>query len=447
MSVPRSPRAHAEEDTRVPAESLLAFAEATVGYARNVVVTDAVLEVHPGEVLGLVGPNGAGKSTLLRAVTGDAELFAGTITLAGRDVAELSSAVRARLVGVVPQQVSAAFSVSAREFVAMGRHPHIARFSAPGEHDVAVVERALTLTDTARLADTPTDQLSGGDLQRLALAQALAQEPRVLLLDEPTSHLDLNHRLQVLDLVRDLAREQGLGILAVFHDLDLAARYSDRIAVVASGRLSTAGAPADVITTATVREVFGVRAVVGLDPVTGTVSVTPVLRDGAVATGARGRVLVIGGSGAGAGLMRRFVLAGWSVSAGALNSGDADQILALALGIEYPLIPPFAPLDAAASGNVDELASAADAIVVSEVPFGHGNVGNLRAAVKACLSGTTLILVGDIEDRDFTGGEARRLWSQAVDAGCVCVRDAAAAQLALESEPRQSVGSHANGRD
>jgi len=413
------------------ATPLLSYVDATVGYAGTTIVAHASLDVRPGEVVGLVGPNGAGKSTLLRAVTGDAELLGGELLLAGSDSAALSSIERARLVGVVPQQVTSAFSVEAREFVTMGRHPHLSRFAIPGAHDAEVVERAMSLTDTLHLAEKYTDELSGGDLQRLALAQALAQEPRLLLLDEPTSHLDLNHRLQVLDLVRDLAREQGLGVLAVFHDLDLAARYSDRIAVVAGGTIATAETPARAITTATVREVFGVRAVVGIDPVTGTVSVTPVLRDGAVAPVARGRVLVIGGSGCGSQLMRRLVLAGWDVTAGALNAGDADQVLAEALGVEYARIPPFAPMDADAVRRVALLADAADAIAVSDVPFGHGNADNLRIAAEHAESGTPTVLLGEVEGRDYTDGVAAGLWARALAAGAqsACDVDDAVHQL------------------
>ena len=395
----------------------LVYHRADVGYGTERVVCGASLEVAAGEVVGLVGPNGAGKSTLLRAVTGDSALLGGALSVCGRDVRELPPLERARLVGVVPQQVTAAFSVPAREFVAMGRHPHLSRFASLSAADDVVVERAMRLTDTLRLADKPTDALSGGDLQRLALAQALAQEPAVLLLDEPVSHLDLNHRMQVLDLTRELA-DKGLAVLAVFHDLDLAARYADRVAVVANGRLGPVGAPVDVITAPMLSEVFGVRAVVGTDVVTGAVSVTPVLREQAVAGAARGRVLVIGGSGVAAPLMRRLVLAGWRVCAGALNAGDADQLVAAALHVEHVELPPFAPMDAAAEARVRDLASGADAIVVAEVPFGHGNVGNLRASLG---SAQRLVLVGDIAGRDFTGGEAAALWADAVGSGATVV--------------------------
>ncbi len=407
---------------------LLSYRAASVGYGATPVVAGASLSVAPGEVVGLVGPNGAGKSTLLRAVTGEAKLLAGDIELAGMPLSGYRPAERARVVGVVPQQVVAAFSFPAEDFVAMGRHAHLTRFHDAGEIDRSVVERAMRVTDTDGLAGASIDALSGGDLQRLAFAQALAQEPRLLLLDEPTSHLDLNHRLQILDLMRELA-DDGLAVLAVFHDLDLAARYADRISVVAHGELGPAEKPERVLTAETVRSIFGVRAVVGTDPVTGTVSITPVLREGAVAKQARGRLLVVGGSGVAAPLMRRAVLDGWDVSAAALNAGDADATLASALGLEFVEIPPFAPMDDRAADAVSALAARADAIVVCVVPFGGGNVANLRAAVE---SGRPLVLVGSIEGRDYAGGEAERLWQQALAQGARQVASADAACAALE---------------
>jgi len=410
-------------------ETLLRYTSARVGYGGAAVVDGADLAIAEGEVVGLVGPNGAGKSTLLRAVTGDSELQGGEIELAGHSLAGLTAQQRAAIVGVVPQQVVAVFSFPAAEFVEMGRHPHLPRFGRPGPADRAAVETAMRLTDTQHLADKPVDALSGGDMQRLAFAQALATEPRLLLLDEPVSHLDLNHRLQVLDLTRKLA-DDGMAVLAVFHDLDLAARYADRIAVVASGALSPAESPARVITAEMVRTVFGVRAVVGPDPVTGFVSVTPVLRDGAVAASHRGRVHVVGGSGVAAPLMRRLVLAGWTVTAGALNTGDADATLADALGLDYAPIPPFAPMDAAAAVRSAQLADAADVIVVCEVPFGHGNVDNLLVAIRA---GKPLVLVGGIEGRDFAGGAAASYWREALDNGAATARDLDDVERALDA--------------
>lgn len=396
---------------------LLRFAEATVGYHRGAVVSGASLVVAPGEVVGLVGPNGAGKSTLLRTVTDEARVFSGSVELLGRPLGSYSPADRAAVVGVVPQQTVAAFGFRAVDFVALGRHPHVARFAAFTDRDESIVADAMARTDTAHLAEKVTSELSGGDLQRLALAQALAQEPQVLLLDEPTSHLDLNHRLQILDLMQELA-QGGLGVLAVFHDLDLAARYADRLAVVHDGRVEPALPPAAVLTPATLRRVFGVRAVVGSDPVTGSVTVSPVVRDAAIAAATSGRVLVIGGSGMAAPLMRRLVIGGWTVTAGALNGGDADAEIARALGIHYIELPPFAPMDPTAEESVRHLAGEADVVLVCEVPFGHGNVGNLRAAVE---SHSPAVLLGRIEERDFTDGEAGRWWRRALESGATVV--------------------------
>ena len=190
--------------------------------------------------------------------------------------------------------------------------------------------------------------------------------------------------------------------------------------------------PEAVLTAETVRQVFGVRAVVGVDAVTGAVSVVPVLREEAVAARGRGRAFVVGGSGAAAPLLRRLVLGGWSVSAGSLNTGDADQAVASALGVEFPEIAPFAPMDSPSAEAAASLARAADVVVVTDVPFGHGNTGNLRAAVEAIEAGVCGVFVGSIDGRDFTGGEATQLWCRAVQAGAREVADLDAASAALD---------------
>ncbi|HEY3318197.1 MAG TPA: ABC transporter ATP-binding protein [Coriobacteriia bacterium] len=406
----------------------LRFADVAAGYGRRAVVSGVSLTVSAGEILGLVGPNAAGKTTLLRTVTGDAAVLSGALTLEGRPRGSFSSAEMARMVAVLPQTQPQTFAFTVRDFVTLGRHAHLRRLADPGAADRALVERMLALTDTLRLAEVRVDTLSGGDLQRATLAQALVQEPRVLLLDEPTSHLDIDHTLMVLDLVRSLAG-QGLAVLAVFHDLGLASRYADRLAVVAGGELRAVGRPAEVLTPQLVGDVFRVRAVVGTDVVTGAVSVTPVLRDESLSAGRRGpRVLVISGASTGALLLRSLVLAGYDVTCGALNRGDTDQAVAEALGVPRVDLPAFGSVDEKAFRKVERLASEAEAIVVGATPFGTSNLANLRAAVE---SDKPLVVVETDEERDFAHGEARRYLARAKQRGAVSVKDGEAALQVL----------------
>ncbi|MBS3956475.1 MAG: ABC transporter ATP-binding protein [Clostridiales bacterium] len=417
----------------------LAYRDATIGYPGTAVVKRVTLDIAAGEVVGLIGPNGAGKSTILRAVTGAARVSAGEVELDGRPLSRYSVRERARVAAVVPQSVSAAFSFTAREFVLMGRHPHLSRLQQLSSADESLAHSVMEHTDTLRLADEAVDTLSGGDLQRLALAQALAQQPSVLLLDEATSHLDLNHRLQVLDLIRDLA-DSGMAVLAVFHDLDLAARYSDRLAVVDAGRLGPSGPPHDVLTGTLLARVFRVRAVVGTDPVTGSVTVTPVLREEAVEQSYRGRVLVVGGSGTGAPLMRGLFLAGYDVRAAALSVGDIDQAVAEALGVAYVKIAAFGTVDQAAARRIEEESRAADVVIVGEIPVGGANLGNLAAATAAP---ERTVFVGAFgPGRDFTDGKASALVADALARGARQVADVEAA-LAAAAEISRAAGSGA----
>ena len=410
----------AARDIRIdPTASGLRFNAVSAGYGAEDIVLGIDLDIRRGEFIGVVGPNGAGKSTLLRSVTREAEISSGTVQICGVSLDDLDPRHRARLAGVVPQALPILFAFSAREFVSMGRHARLGRFEHPGSADETAVERAMELTDTARLADERVDELSGGDLQRLTLAQALAQEPHVLLLDEPTSHLDLNHRLQVLDVVKMLTTE-GMSVLAVFHDLDLAARYSDRIAVVSKGRMTAVGPPVEVITTEMLKSVFAVRAVVGTEVITGGVSVTPVVRDEVAEATGGSTVFVLGGSGAGADLMRRLSLAGINVTAGALNEGDIDQSVAAALGVRHVTLAPFDQMDSEDEIRVRDLAADAELVVICDVPFGGSNVGNLRAVIDADRK-TVIIGDSDSERRDFTSGEATELMKRALAEGATRV--------------------------
>lgn len=408
----------------------LEYIGASIGYGARTIVRNVSFVVAPGEFVGLVGPNGAGKSTLLRAITGGATVSAGDITFGGASLVRMSERERARIVGVVPQTQSATFSFTARAYVEMGRHAHLGRLAALGAADASVVSDVMEHTDTARLAETPVDELSGGDLQRLTLAQALAQQPRVLLLDEPTSHLDLNHALQVLELVRTLA-DGGLAVVGVFHDLGLAARYADRISIVADGGVTPPAAPGEALDAQVISSVFGVRAVVRTDPVTGSVAITPVVRGADLAPAVTGRRIgLVCGSGAGAGVMRRLALAGHPLYAGALNRGDIDHAVAEAVDAGMAELPAFGEVDEAVERGVCAEYATCACVVVCETPFGSANLPNLRAALE---SDRPLVLVGDMDDeRDYAHGKARALWERALQKGAQRVDSEADVPSAIE---------------
>jgi len=253
----------------------LAVRGLTAGYGRREVVRQVDLDVAAGEVVVLAGPNGCGKTTLLRTITHVVRPAAGVVLLDGADVGAMGTAERARHIAVVAQSASLPEGMRAFDVVLMGRTPHLRLFGAEGPADVAAVRDAMGRTDCWHLRARLVDELSGGERQRVVLARALAQAPRLLLLDEPTAHLDLTHQLETLSLVRRLAQSDGIAVLAVVHDLALAAAFSDRIALMASGALIAAGPPASVLTPELIRRAFGVAVRVVGDPMTGRPLVLP----------------------------------------------------------------------------------------------------------------------------------------------------------------------------
>jgi iron complex transport system ATP-binding protein len=240
----------------------------SVAYQHQVALRDVSLEARGGEVVVLIGPNGAGKSTLLRAIAGTLAPDAGRICLDGADMAQLRPAERAQLVAVVPQAARLPEAFTVGEVVLMGRNPHLPRFGGERPADYRAAQQAMQRTDTWQLAERRVGELSGGEQQRALIARALAQEPRVLLLDEATAHLDLRYQLAILHLARKLARS-GLLVLAALHDLNRAAQHADRLALLNSGELLACGAPAHVLTPERLRQAYGVAALVSAHPLTG----------------------------------------------------------------------------------------------------------------------------------------------------------------------------------
>ncbi len=249
----------------------------TVGYGGRTVLDGLDAEIPPGVVTTIIGPNGCGKSTLLRTLARLLRPTEGTVVLDGEDIATLRTRDVARKLGMLPQAPVAPDGLTVADLVARGRHPHQSWLRQWSSDDAAVVERALALTGVADLADRPVDSLSGGQRQRVWISMTLAQGTDLLLLDEPTTYLDLAHAVDVLDLVDDL-HESGCAVVMVLHDLNLAARYSDHLIVMRDGAILAQGHPRDVITADVLYEAFGLRAAVLDDPVGERPLVVPIGR-------------------------------------------------------------------------------------------------------------------------------------------------------------------------
>ncbi|WP_281690550.1 ABC transporter ATP-binding protein [Pseudonocardia thermophila] len=255
-------------------------ADLQLGYHGRTVVHGAGISLRAGRVTALVGPNGSGKSTLLRAVARLHRPDAGTLRVGEEAVDALAMSRRefARLVTLLAQSRPTPTGLSVADVVGFGRHPHRGRWRAGDPDGPAAVARAMAVTRIEELADRPVDELSGGQLQRVWLASCLAQDAGVLLLDEPTTFLDLRFQVELLDLVRDLADQDGVAIGVVLHDLDQAAAVADEVVLLAEGRIRAAGPPADVLTTELLTDVYGIRIEVDHDPRTGALRTRPVGR-------------------------------------------------------------------------------------------------------------------------------------------------------------------------
>jgi iron complex transport system ATP-binding protein len=410
----------------------------TVGYDENPVVHDLSLSVARGQFLGLVGPNGCGKSTVIRALSRVLQPLRGQVLLDSVDIYRMLPRELARRLAVVAQDNAVSFDFPVREVVLMGRAPHLARFGLERAKDYAIAEEAMELTHTAVFAERPITGLSGGERQRCMIARALAQEPEVLLLDEPTAHLDINHQIEILDLARRLTAERELATIVVLHDLNLASQYCDALVLMAAGRVLAMGSPREVVTEENIRAAYQAEVQVRLHPTTNRPYLTLLSRLplSALAT-RRTRIHLICGAGTGVPLMRRLRQLGFAVSAGVLNVADSDQVEAEALDLPRVEEAPFSPISDEAHRRNCELARAAEVVVVTGIPFGRGNLANLEAAVRARGVGRRVLLIDDppIAGRDFTEGEATALQRQILNAGAELCRDPAEALARLESLP------------
>ena len=254
---------------------MLHVRDLTVSYGAATIIDGLALDVPRGGVTTIVGPNGCGKSTLLRAVAGLIPRERGEVVLNGRNTAEMKRREIARTLAVLPQTPVAPDGLTVRDLVGRGRHPHQTWLRQASEKDSAMVDEVMELTQVSEFAERPLERLSGGQRQRAWIAMVLAQDTPLVLLDEPTTYLDLSHSVELLALIRRLADDMGRTVVMVLHDLNLAARFSDQLVVMKGGEVQAAGTPAEVVSEQLLADVFSLPAVVAEDPVAGGPLIVP----------------------------------------------------------------------------------------------------------------------------------------------------------------------------
>ena len=403
---------------------ILKIDEIECSYGAVKVLNGLNFSIEGGSFTGIIGPNGSGKSTLLKSLSRVLKPVKGAVLLNEEDLYSLDTRDVAKKMAVVPQETAVNFSFTVKDVVIMGRSPHLGLFQSEGIKDFEVARQAMELTNTYHLADRLITAISGGERQRVIIAKALTQEPKIILLDEPTSHLDINHQIEILSLLKRLNRENNLTIIAVFHDLNLAAQYCDSLVLMKSGSIFTLGEPEEVLTTDNIKEVYGASVLVRKHPVTGRPSIILLSQD-SQSISKKGRVHVVCGGGAGAAVLGLLAGNGYDVSAGVLNSGDVDWETARFLGIKVAEETPFLPISERSHNENIKLINEAAACILVNIPYGRGNLKNLEAVSLAIEQSKPVLIIEEqaIEERDFTGGKAVLLYNRLKEKGAVILHD------------------------
>jgi len=384
-------------------------------YEQQEVLKAISFQVNKGGFVTIIGPNGSGKTTLLKNISAALVPQEGKVLLRSEDIFKIRPQDLARKMAVVPQDTVIQFPFTVFETVLMGRIPHQRRFQGESNRDLAITRWAMELTNTWPLRDRLVTDISGGERQRVIVARALTQEPQVLLLDEPTAHLDLQHQMELLELLQSLNQTGQVTVLAVLHDLNLAAQFSKYILLLHQGKVFTAGAPEEVLTAQNIRQVYGMEVIITPNELTGRFNIIPIARSTPELPHSNNyHIHLICGGGTGGYIMDRLVQHGYRVSCGVLNIGDSDWSKAKALGLLMVEEAPFTGVGPETYQKNQALIDQADIVIVMSIPFGAGNLGNLLQARDACLKGKTIILVGDtdLSDRDFTGGRASQIYQE-----------------------------------
>ena len=326
----------------------------TVGYDGRPLIENINIQVKRGEILTLIGPNGSGKSTILKSMIKELKLIAGTVVLDGRDMANLKERDIAKKLAIVMTERIKAELLTCRDIAATGRYPYTGHLGLLTKEDRAIVDAALETVHAKDFADRPFSAISDGQRQRVLLARAIAQQPEIIVLDEPTSFLDVKHKLELLDILKSMVREQNVAVIVSLHELDLAQKISDRVVCVAHNRIDRCDTPENIFTDAYIAGLYGIEKG-GYNALFGSAELP--------AVSGEPQVFVIGGGGSGIPVYRFLQRAGIPFAAGVLQQNDVDYPVSQALAVETVTVPAFAAIDDDAAARAKKLIDGCKAVV------------------------------------------------------------------------------------
>lgn len=382
-------------------------------YNQNSILKMINLIINKQEFVGIIGPNGSGKTTLLKNISNILKPDQGVIYLNNHYLNKYSSKELAKLMAVVPQDTQVDFNFSVYDLIMMGRNPYQNRWGQITQKDKEKVKEIMALTDTTGFSNKRINQLSGGERQRVIIARALVQEPQVLLLDEPTASLDINYQGEIFDLLSSLNKELKLTIIVVSHDLNLSSQYCSKLILLNKGEIYKIGKASQVLKRENINKVYQTEVIIKENPFTNRpyIILVPKNKGEKLPNKKRGIVHVICGGGSGKEILEELKTAGYKLSCGILNQGDSDWEMARKLKIELAEIPPFAAIDPESVAYNHKLITKADYIIITDTPFGYGNLANLELLTK--IKGKKYILQNkrQIKERDYTKGKAEEYWN------------------------------------
>ena len=382
------------------------------GYDDSLVIRNISLEFPKSGFISIVGPNGSGKSTLLKLISGVLKSRQGSIKINNIDNLTINKKEAAKIMSVVPQNTALEFDYKVMDVVLMGRYPYISRLKGETAKDREVAIENMNYTNTYHLRERSFNQLSGGERQRVILAQALTQQPKILLLDEPISHLDLQHQIEIMSLIKKFSIDQQLTVLAVLHDLNIAAAYSDYIVMMKDGEINCQGTPVEALNVQNIKNVFNIDVEVEVSTYTNKPYVYAITRNKITKNNIK--VHVICGGGSGSEVISNLYNTGFEVSAGVLSIGDLDWKISKDLDLKLAEDIPFTRISENAYEANKKLAAAADYIVLTDLYIGKANLCNLEIMFKNELESKPIFILGDetFEKRDITGGAATELYNR-----------------------------------